>query len=90
MQTCLSKAGKIPSKALETMEKPFDLVAFLVGALSEFGQQLKFEEHDKPEGSSVMRQKKRQVLLSEAQWKILEPLFPAPRRRKDGRGRPWA
>jgi transposase len=37
-----------------------------------------------------MRQKKREVLLSEVQWKIVEPLFPEPRRRKDGRGRPWA
>ena len=34
--------------------------------------------------------KKRQVLLSEAQWEILAPLFPTPKRRKDGRGRPWA
>ena len=34
--------------------------------------------------------KKRQVLLSEAQWEILAPLFPKPKRRKDRRGRPWA
>lgn len=34
--------------------------------------------------------KKRRELLSEEQWKILEPLFPEPKRRKDGRGRPWA
>jgi transposase len=34
--------------------------------------------------------KKPQQLLSEEQWKILEPLFPEPKRRKDGRGRPWA
>jgi transposase len=34
--------------------------------------------------------KKRQELLSQEQWKILEPLFPEPKRRKDGRGRPWA
>ncbi len=27
--------------------------------------------------------------LTEAQWAILEPLIPKPRRRKDGRGRPW-
>ena len=26
--------------------------------------------------------------LTEAQWKILEPLVPKPRRRRDGRGRP--
>ena len=29
-------------------------------------------------------------LLSEEQWRILEPLFPEPKRRKDGRRRPWA
>ena len=34
--------------------------------------------------------RKRQELLSEAQWKVLEGLFPEPKRRKDGRGRPWA
>ena len=34
--------------------------------------------------------KKRQQLLSEEQWEILCPLFPEPKRRKDGRGRPWA
>ena len=27
--------------------------------------------------------------LTEAQWAIVEPLIPEPRRRKDGRGRPW-
>ncbi len=27
--------------------------------------------------------------LTEAQWAIVEPLIPKPRRRKDGRGRPW-
>jgi transposase len=32
--------------------------------------------------------KKPAELLSEKQWKILEPLFPEPNRRKDGRGRP--
>jgi transposase len=37
-----------------------------------------------------MRQKKREVLLDDAQWKVLASLFPEPRRRKDGRGRPWA
>jgi transposase len=34
--------------------------------------------------------KKRESLLSEEQWAVLVPLFPEPRRRKDGRGRPWA
>ena len=34
--------------------------------------------------------KKRPVLLSEAQWSVLAPLFPEPKQRKDGRGRPWA
>jgi transposase len=34
--------------------------------------------------------KKRQALLSEEQWAVLVPLFPEPKRRKDGRGRPWA
>jgi transposase len=29
--------------------------------------------------------KKPQQSLSEEQWKILEPLFPEPKRRKDGR-----
>lgn len=29
-------------------------------------------------------------MLSEEQWEILCPLFPEPKRRKDGRGRPWA
>ena len=28
--------------------------------------------------------------LSEVQWEVLCPLFPEPKRRKDGRGRPWA
>ena len=37
-----------------------------------------------------MKQKNRQVLLSEAQWEILCPLFPEPKRRKDDRVRPWA
>ena len=27
--------------------------------------------------------------LTEAQWKRLAPLLPKPRRRPDGRGRPW-
>jgi len=34
--------------------------------------------------------KKPPELLSEDQWKILEPMFPEPKRRKDGRGRPWS
>jgi transposase len=36
-----------------------------------------------------MRQNKQQKLLSDAQWGVLTPLFPEPKRRKDGRGRPW-
>ncbi len=27
--------------------------------------------------------------LTDAQWTIIEPLIPKPRRRKDGRGRLW-
>lgn len=27
--------------------------------------------------------------LSEEQWNILDPLIPNPKRRNDGRGRPW-
>ena len=27
--------------------------------------------------------------LTDAQWKILQPLLPKPRVRRDGRGRPW-
>jgi transposase len=34
--------------------------------------------------------KKRQRLLSDEQWELIEPLLPEPRRRKDNRGRPWA
>lgn len=34
--------------------------------------------------------KKKPELLSEAQWLVLAPLFPEPKRRRDGRGRPWA
>jgi len=37
-----------------------------------------------------MRQKKREVLLDDVQWSVLAPLFPEPKRRKDGRGRPWS
>jgi transposase len=32
--------------------------------------------------------KKRQKLLSDEQWKLIEPLLPPPKRRKDGHGRP--
>src|SRR5215471_20836444 len=28
-------------------------------------------------------------LLTDEQWSVLEPLLPEPKRRKDGRGRPW-
>jgi hypothetical protein len=34
--------------------------------------------------------KKRQKLLTDEQWRLIEPLLPEPRRRKDNRGRPWA
>lgn len=34
--------------------------------------------------------KKRFELLTEAQWRLIEPLLPEPKRRKDRRGRPWA
>jgi len=27
--------------------------------------------------------------LTDAQWRILDPLIPEPQRRVDGRGRPW-
>ena len=27
--------------------------------------------------------------LTDEQWKVLEPLIPAPPQREDGRGRPW-
>ena len=27
--------------------------------------------------------------LTDDQWKVLDPLIPKPRRRRDGRGRPW-
>ena len=27
--------------------------------------------------------------LSDDQWKVLDPLIPKPKRRNDGRGRPW-
>ena len=34
--------------------------------------------------------KKRFELLNDAQWELIEPLLPEPKRRKDKRGRPWA
>ena len=34
--------------------------------------------------------KKRQKLLTDEQWELIEPLLPSPRRRRDNRGRPWA
>ena len=34
--------------------------------------------------------KKRQQLMSEEQWELIEPMLPPPRQRKDKRGRPWA
>ena len=34
--------------------------------------------------------KKRFELLSDAQWELIAPLLPEPRRRQDKRGRPWA
>src|SRR5580700_10490415 len=34
--------------------------------------------------------KQRQKLLTDEQWKLVEPMLPPPRRRQDNRGRPWA
>ncbi len=34
--------------------------------------------------------KKRQKLLTDEQWELVEPMLPPPRRRPDKRGRPWA
>jgi len=34
--------------------------------------------------------KKRFELLTDAQWSLIAPLLPEPKRRKDNRGRPWA
>ena len=34
--------------------------------------------------------KKRQKLLTDEQWELIEPLFPPPRQRRDKRGRPPA
>ena len=33
--------------------------------------------------------KKRFELLTDAQWELIGPLLPEPKRRKDRRGRPW-
>jgi transposase len=34
--------------------------------------------------------KKRQKLLTDEQWEMIEPLLSPPKRRRDNRGRPWA
>ena len=34
--------------------------------------------------------KRRQRLLTEEQWELVEPMLPPPKRRRDNRGRPWA
>jgi transposase len=34
--------------------------------------------------------KRRFILLTDAQWELIEPLLPEPKRRKDNRVRPWA
>ena len=34
--------------------------------------------------------KKRQKLLTDEQWELIEPLLPQPKQRRDKRGRPWA
>src|SRR5664280_2185446 len=34
--------------------------------------------------------KKRQKLLTDEQWELIEPLRPQPKQRRDKRGRPWA
>ena len=34
--------------------------------------------------------KKRQKLMTDEQWELIEPLLPQPRLRRDRRGRPWA
>ncbi len=34
--------------------------------------------------------KKRQKLLTDEEWELIEPLLSEGRRRKDNRGRPWA
>src|SRR5436190_22052549 len=34
--------------------------------------------------------KKRQKLLTDEQWELVEPMLPPPKRRRDNRGRPWA
>jgi hypothetical protein len=40
--------------------------------------------------STTCMNKKRFQLLREAQWELIEPLLPEPKRRKDKRGRPRA
>jgi hypothetical protein len=40
--------------------------------------------------STTCMDNKRFELLSEAQWELIEPQFPEPKRRKDKRGRPRA
>jgi transposase len=34
--------------------------------------------------------KKRQKLLTDERWQLIETLLPEPKRRRDNRGRPWA
>jgi transposase len=34
--------------------------------------------------------KRRQKLLTDKQWELVEPMLPPPKRRRDNRGRPWA
>ena len=34
--------------------------------------------------------KKRQKLMTDEQWELVEPMLPPPKRRRDNRGRPWA
>jgi transposase len=34
--------------------------------------------------------KKRQKLLKDEHWELVEPMLPPPRRRQDNRVRPWA
>ncbi len=33
--------------------------------------------------------KKRQKLLTDEQWELIEPVLPPPKRRRDNRERPW-
>ena len=39
--------------------------------------------------SSRGRSREQSMDLTDEQWKVLEPLIPAPPQREDGRGRPW-